>query len=130
LEQILPVIEHADIGVPRQRDELSVRHTAGEDRGQMLLYRVARKRHEVDEVCGQNAAPDDVELEYVDIGGLGCENLLEQSEALARGIGHRHQTDLIAGRARPGLRAFAAQLELTSERAARDRDGFGGGVET
>ena len=57
---------------------------------------------------GENAAPDDVELEYIDIGGMSCEYLLEQSEALARGIVDRHQANFVAGRACPGLRAFSA----------------------
>jgi len=73
-----PDFDQADFSKP------SMAVAAGEDGRQMLAYGVTSKWRKVDKMRGQNAAPDDVELEYVDIGGMGRENLLEQSETLAR----------------------------------------------
>src|SRR4029079_1359393 len=95
----------------------------------MLAQRIAGEGGEIDQVCGEDAAPHYVELEYVDVGRVRGENLLEQREALACGIGNRDQANFIAAGLGPRLCAFAAQLELASECTAGDGDGFCGGGE-
>ena len=81
-------------------------------------------------MVGEDARPDDVDLEDVDVGGAGGEELLIEREPL---VGDRRgdQLDLIAGLLRPCIGAVLADLVFLAKRAAGDRNldrlGAGGG---
>jgi hypothetical protein len=78
---------------------------------------------EIDEVTGEDARPDHVDLEDVDVRRVGGQDLLIERQTLGRRIGRRDHVDLIAGRLGPGVGALLAQLQLEADRAAGNRKG-------
>jgi hypothetical protein len=82
-----------------------------------------RPELEIDEVVGEDAGPDHVDLVDVDVGRAGRQDLLVERQALGRRVRRRDHLDLVAGRRGPGVGAFLAELELEPDRAAGDRDG-------
>ena len=80
---------------------------------------------QVDEVVGQDARPDHVDLEDVDVGRAGGQQLLVERQPLGRRVGRADDLDLVAGLLRPGLRTFLAELQLEADRTTGDGDGLG-----
>src|SRR3546814_10131459 len=71
-QQIPPVVEQAGIDKPRHGHELIVHRVVGDQLLEMVLERLGRDVvPEVDQVAGEAARPDDVDLEDVDVGRHG-----------------------------------------------------------
>src|SRR3546814_15592900 len=87
----------------------------------MVLERLGRDVvPEVDQVAGEAARPDDVDLEDVDVGRLGGEQGLVERQSLV-GVGRRRdQRHLVAGLFRTGPGAATAARLLLAERSAGD----------
>src|SRR5262249_2290953 len=127
LEQILAVVEQTGIDEPGHRDQMAIDGVIVDDRWEMLCLHLRRhKRREVEEVRCHQSWPDDVDLEYVDIGRLRRHHLEVEREAIGGGIGCRDEPDLVPCFLCPRLRAALAQLILLAESTARDRYRFGG----
>src|SRR3546814_7016348 len=87
----------------------------------MVLERLGRDVvPEVDQVAGEAARPDDVDLEDVDVGRLGGEQGLVERQSLV-GVGRRRdQRHLVAGLFRPGPGAATAERLLLAERRSEE----------
>ena len=124
LEQILAVVQDPGIGEPGHRDQVTVDRVVRDDRREVLVdRRLIDVLGEIDEVTGQDARPDHVDLEDVDVGRVGGQDLLVQCQALGRRIGRGDDLDLVARGRGPGLGTFLAELQLRADRAAGNRDG-------
>src|SRR3546814_11218527 len=90
----------------------------------MVLERLGRDVvPEVDQVAGEAARPDDVDLEDVDVGRLGGEPGLEERQSLV-GVGRRRAPRLlVAGLFRPGTGAATAERLRLDERRAGGGNG-------
>ena len=67
---------------------------------------------QVEEVIAEDAGPDHVDLEHVDIAGAGGEQLLVEREALGGGVRRRDDLDRVAGLLAPRRRRPACRSRI------------------
>jgi len=120
VQQVLAVIEQAGIGEPGHGHEPAVDGRALDHGRQMFGGARPRRLGEIDEVAREDAGPDHVDLEDVDVGSVGGEDLLIEREAFGRRIGGRDDVHRISGALRPFVDSLLAELALLAERAAGD----------
>ena len=86
-EEIPAIIKQARVDEERYGDEFPGDGVIGEQRIEMIVQFICRNIGlEIDEMIGERARPDDIDLEYVDVGGARGQELLIESEPLI-GIG-------------------------------------------
>src|SRR6267378_3608556 len=124
LEQVLAVVEEAGVGESRQRHQVPADGIGLDDGREVLGDDVLRDLlAQVHQVLGEEARPDDVDADDVDLARLLREELLEQRELLVRVLRDGDDLHLVAGLLRPRLRAGLAEIELGADGTASNRDG-------
>jgi hypothetical protein len=88
----------------------------------MLVDHTLRLGVQVDEMLAEDARPDDVDLENVDVAGSCGEELLIEREALGGGIGRGYDLDRVARPFRPGVHPLFADFVFLAESAAGNRN--------
>src|SRR6267143_2105871 len=124
LEQVLAVVEEPGVGEGRQRYQLPAHGIRLDDGREVLGDDVLRNfLAQIHEVLGEQARPDDIDPDDVDLARLLREELLEQRELLVRVLRDRDDLHLVAGLLRPRLRPGLAEIELGADGTASNRDG-------
>ncbi|MNF68453.1 hypothetical protein D3C84_503100 [compost metagenome] len=119
VEQILAVIQQARVGEPGHAHQPTVDGGVVQLCLEIALGGVGRQHlAQVEQVIGEHAGPDHIDLDDVDIGRLGAENLLIEGQPLGCRIGRRHHLDAVAGLFRPDFDGFLAQLQFGAHGAA------------
>src|SRR6267378_1812494 len=124
LEQVLAVVEEPGVGEGRQRHQLPADGIRLDDGRKVLGDDVLRDfLAQIHQVLGQEARPDDVDPDDVDLARLLRKELLEERELLVGVLGDGDDLHLVAGLLRPRLRAGLAEIELGADGTASNRDG-------
>src|SRR5262249_11868793 len=82
---------------------------------------------QVDQMRGQQAGPDDIDLEDVNVRRLRRHHLQVERDPVGLRVRRRDELHLVAGSLRPGLGAALAEFVLLAEGAAGDGGGRRGG---
>src|SRR5262249_46208437 len=128
VEEILAIVEQSSIDEPRHSYELAIDRVIVDDGRELLLLQpLWQIGIQVDQMRGEQARPDDVDLEYIDIRGLRRQDLQVEGEAICRRVRRRDELYLIAGLLGPSLGAGLAELVFDAEGTAGDGDRRRGG---
>ena len=123
VQQVLAVVQQPGIGIPGQGQQLAVAGQALDDVREILVDGgLVDILLQVDEVAAEDAGPDHVDLEHVDVAGLAGEELLVEGELFRGRLRGGDDLDGVAGLGRPGFGRLVAQPGLNAGRAAGEGD--------
>ena len=127
IQQILAVIKHARIRVPRHGDQPVFKGVVDDDGRKMLLGFVRHVFVKINEVIAQDPRPDHINLEHIDIGRSGGQNLLIKSKSFGGGVRGGNHRDFVACLLCPCIDTFLAKRKFLSDGTTGNRNLCGAG---
>ncbi len=123
LQQIAAIEQQAGVGEPGHRHQPALAAVVGNETRKVLRLSAFGVRPQVEQVAAQQARPDHVHLQHVDLVRARREQLLVQRQPFAGVVGRRDDLQRVAGFLRPGFGSALAEFTLLADAGASDADG-------